>query len=524
MLDVLNPLVHPWRFALALCLLAIARGIALMCIMPPGEGWDEYQHVAYVQEIAAGRGAPILNETRVDDAVIEAAVQLPMSASAAGQLKGRGALTYEQYWNLEPSPRPIGTGAVRLYQAQHAPLWYRMVAPVYQWTGGAANWRASVAALRLINLALLCGTLLCAVTTIRVLWPGGTLTTLAAVTVALSPMMLVNAARAANDALAMLLTTASVLCVALAVEKRAWWVLPAAGLAGLAFWAKTTSIALLPFGALAIALCMKGRWPMRLAMAGLFAAIFAALIAPYLIQSHATYGVLIPAQESVVVREQGARMADWLRAAGKVNWFDEVNSWWTKGTLWTGGWSFIRPAKLWRTLYALLLWGGAVAWIASVAVPRLRARAAQVTSWRVGMFCLLLVASFTAALAAHAVSSMLAWGVVKTNPWYASAAIPMLLLLVSGGYARALPARYAAIATSAIAAVYLIAELSGMLLRMPVRYTLISLWDGAATRLASMQPAMLGRYTLAGALAMELIILAAVVISLIRLREVDSAS
>ncbi len=31
--------------------LVLARGVMLMCVLPPLEGWDEYQHVAYVHSM-----------------------------------------------------------------------------------------------------------------------------------------------------------------------------------------------------------------------------------------------------------------------------------------------------------------------------------------------------------------------------------------------------------------------------------------------------------------------------------------
>jgi len=45
----------------------------------------------------------------------------------------------------------------------------------------------------------------------------------------------------------------------------------------------------------------------------------------------------------------------------------------------------------------------------------------------------LIIGSFSASLAGHAVSSKLAGGIVQTEPWYTAAAIPMLLLIAVGG-------------------------------------------------------------------------------------------
>ena len=80
-------------------------------------------------------------------------------------------------------------------------------------------------------------------------------------------------------------------------------------------------------------------------------------------------------------------------------------------------------------------------------------------------------------------------------------------LLVISGYARIVPLRFAFVAAS-LPAIFAITELSGLLWLMPQRYAMLPLWSGGMARLESLQPALLGRYTLLVALCCEVTIVA----------------
>ena len=46
------PCSHFWRrLRVFLVALVVCRGIVVLSILPPFEGWDEYQHVAYVEHM-----------------------------------------------------------------------------------------------------------------------------------------------------------------------------------------------------------------------------------------------------------------------------------------------------------------------------------------------------------------------------------------------------------------------------------------------------------------------------------------
>ena len=49
----------------------LARGVMLMCVLPPLEGWDEYQHVAYVHSMHETGRRPVYGEAVVPRALLE---------------------------------------------------------------------------------------------------------------------------------------------------------------------------------------------------------------------------------------------------------------------------------------------------------------------------------------------------------------------------------------------------------------------------------------------------------------------
>ena len=53
------------RTRFLLVALVLCRGLVWLCVLPPFEGWDEYQHVGYVQHVAETGRAAVLGETNV---------------------------------------------------------------------------------------------------------------------------------------------------------------------------------------------------------------------------------------------------------------------------------------------------------------------------------------------------------------------------------------------------------------------------------------------------------------------------
>ena len=60
------PSSHFWRrVRVLLVALVVCRGVVVLSILPPFEGWDEYQHVAYVEHMRRTGRAPVAGQTTV---------------------------------------------------------------------------------------------------------------------------------------------------------------------------------------------------------------------------------------------------------------------------------------------------------------------------------------------------------------------------------------------------------------------------------------------------------------------------
>ena len=66
------PCSHFWRrLRVLLVALVVCRGVVVLSILPHSfEGWDEYQHVAYVEHMRRTGGEPVAGQTTVAPALL----------------------------------------------------------------------------------------------------------------------------------------------------------------------------------------------------------------------------------------------------------------------------------------------------------------------------------------------------------------------------------------------------------------------------------------------------------------------
>jgi hypothetical protein len=500
--------------------LVLTRGVILMCVLPPLEGWDEYQHVAYVHSMHETGRRPVYDEAVVPRALLESVLKHPQGCDALKELRPFGAVGYAEYWARRDAgdpmtPTPAGT--LGLYEAQHGPLYYRLAAPLYAALGGEKDLRRSVAGLRVANLLLIVGAVWVALGAIGRLVRDVRHSALIGLVVAAHPLFLVNGVRVANDALGTFLATVAI-AGALTLDgrhltRRALWVGPVIGFAVLA---KAVHLALAPFAvALWLAVVVLDRVPTRRAVIAL-AVLALGILAPTLSQfaeDLARYGNLTPMVEAIVNRRAGRTAADLLRTAVGMNWPRFVVSWWARKGLMVGGWSFLLPPRWLVDCYTLLVGLGLSGWSWSALGRGGRVFRSAMTS----AACAALAASYTAALAYHAIHSTAVWGFAATNAWYAAAAMPWFLALVAGG---ALgwplgPLRFAGPALMGLA--FIVAE--GAVIWGAMTTTYAGGLGGSAglVRLAALQPPGLGTATLFAATLGALALLVAWAVAFVRL-------
>lgn len=502
------------RFRWVLVSLVCCRGLVLLCVMPPFEAWDEYQHVGYVVHVARTGQAPVPGETMVPVELLNKLGQFPQPRCMSDPQCGYGTSGYARYW-AQPeqgsNPRRL-CGPAPLYEAQHGSFYYRLAAPVFELAGGVENLKRSVGLLRFLNLILTVMAVALAVEGARRLVCDDRAAGLVGILIAVQPLFLENGVRVANDALGVLLATLAIVWGPRLRERRMVYQCGLLGLViGLAIRAKAVHYGLLPFaGYCWLGAVVRDRVGPRRAGFALAALVMGTLAVSQdeAVRSLARFGTITPMAEALHNRQAGRNTLDLLHAARQVDWRGRLEWIWLQAPLGVGGWSFLHPSAKQVKVHeivaiACLLGGTWHVW------PAARRRAPVFRSWQAPAACAVVCASYSIALAYHLVQSQLDLGMTSTGAWYASAAFLWLAVLL-GGCGMSLPLgrlRFAlpvlAVLSTAKAEAVLVAGL------------MVSTYSGGAggwqalERLASLQPAFFGTATLLLSAAGGLALLAA---------------
>ena len=501
-------------FVIILVAFFLARGVVILCILPPLEGWDEYQHVAYIQYLIDHQTTPIARapETSVSASLMEAVTTLPQPEYMLEQTRGAGGYGYDAYWeDSRISSLPDDSWSPPpLYQAQHSPPYYQLVEPIYSWSGGSSNLKASIAVLRSLNLLFAAGALAFILVSLgRLLSPGDA--RIVGLLVSLQPLFLLNSVRVANDSLAILLAS---FVVATGLHPRAQRSILISIVLGLAAGAATVvkafGVVLIPFiGISYLVSALTGDLKVRRAVlsGGLSIASALLLVVPFFVGNFETYGTPTPMQEGLINRENGRGIADLLNTALTINWPRRIGWMWLYGSTWVGGWSFILLGSTLRLTISMILiimsagWGWR--WVSSKA-RRIKTFDVSGTPLRL----MALVALVSAALGYHMIHSKAAWGFISTNPWYAAFAFPWALTLAYAGSLQWPARRLGPSLALLLMALYWGAEVSGTFFRMLPFYSK-AVGSTALERMASLRPEILDTSTLYVASFLSLFLLGA---------------
>ena len=141
------------EYATRLILIAVALvGIAYIALLPPWEGFDEYAHWSSIQQIADTHTLPYYGRAYISADVDAYAGPMPYGSIVPFDKTGRE--TYRGF--RERGGRSVEVSAISRYrpgavlnwQAQHPPLFYLLMTPVYEMTRGF-GWVHHLFALRL---------------------------------------------------------------------------------------------------------------------------------------------------------------------------------------------------------------------------------------------------------------------------------------------------------------------------------------------------------------------------------------
>ena len=106
------------KICLAITLLIIARGVFVLCVLPPFEGWDEYQHIAYIVYIKEQREIPRYGHSTVPRSMKDMLQRYPHSLFDNAQTETWGGKTYNEFWVSEHNDVVKGLPPISLYEGQ----------------------------------------------------------------------------------------------------------------------------------------------------------------------------------------------------------------------------------------------------------------------------------------------------------------------------------------------------------------------------------------------------------------------
>ena len=480
-----------WLVAGALIAAFLARGPLYLSVFPPFEGWDEYQHLAYIVHLDETRTIPVY-ESRVSLALRPLAIAMPHSQWGGEQLRDWGARSYADYWNATgPVAAPDATSSPRLYQSQHPPLAYVIALPIWR-ALETAHALEAIYALRAMNLLLVAAALVLFAAALERVVPALAPRVAVLALVCLHPLFFQNVARVANDALAVAAGLAAISLLLLADGRTLLTrgLLAAACLAA-SIWSKQTGLTLIPAFLLGLPLIgwANGVSTRRLwgvtSMAGITLLL---LVAPLWLWSYQHYGSIVTTQESVDLAARGPIVEALAAALRNVEWRSLVERLFVPGTPWVGGWSFLpideTLVRLHGWWWGILLTAAAVGAVVALLRRADRGDAAGL------LVCATVVIGTTLGMMHHALLSQALFGGATTNPWYFMTALPFLFVLLVRGLG-AIDARLATVAAAVLAVLFVAIDMHGTWVQMPAHYA--STTDPALqwARLTEIHPALL---------------------------------
>jgi hypothetical protein len=427
-------------FLVALLLLAGIRAVNLAAVQMPFNGWDELPHIAvgyYVHKF----GRMPTPRTPMPRELVPFITAHPHPTTSLFMLRGIHAKPYpggDPACGVEP-PRRFD---MFLYQAQHGPLYYHLMAP---FLSGAdpESLLAWVDGGRLVNIVLLLGTLFLWHRILRHIVPEGPLAWLPdGVLLLLTSFSYVfyNFVRFSNDALALFLGTVAMALYCLWIKPigmeargQVWRFAVLGGVTGLAVLAKATTLALLPvFGLVLLWQCLR-RGPARsrltaLACLAAFILGYAALAGFYHLQSLSLYGQLTGMQEAVANGRRGFGLVKLLGAFGDLGYGLFRNPILYNATLHVGGWSGLASPDWINLGFKTVVTCCALA--LGLALVRTPSRHDAMRFLRSAPELPLLTAASALALGYHALHSALRWGFPTTGAWYGMISLPAFFLLL----------------------------------------------------------------------------------------------
>ena len=387
-----------------LLLAAVALvGLAHAALLPPWEGFDETAHWSYIQQLA-DTGRPPRYGVDGLSADIDR-YPGPMTYSGAAPFDRTGRPTFRSYAQdgaplIFGGPSRYASDSAPNWQAQHPPLYYAVLAPLYRLAQGR-GWIDHLLVLRLASYMLAFAGF--AVGVLAIWRRGAQFGAWAAAIVAawpfLFPQFFPEFARLGNDSLCLLFAGLGWACLLELLAGEAGWG-AAAALGVVLGLALLTKAFFLPIGASAGALLLArwwigGRRPAWLGQAVLAGALALAIGGWWYVEKKLETGSLTGSDEFIRLGRAGGSSA--LVQGFSAGEFTRGLAVIAATFLWAGTWSLARLSELWLAIPAALLLvcgvdyarglgrGGLVAWAPlALAAPLAAGLVYHVFVWMAG--------------------------------------------------------------------------------------------------------------------------------------------
>jgi hypothetical protein len=426
-----SPSEHWFNYCALLISLFLVKSVVLMSIIPPFEGWDEYQHLAYMSYLDEFDAPPVLNKSFVSRDLLEKVAEYPVSKSMFDQVGATGAVEYKTYFdkNYNGLKYKSNHHDIALYQAQHGSLYYHLMLPVKNLFSDD-SFLDMVFTLRFINI------LFVAVSFASILWLINRIFVFKHDAAAISllivcqPLLLINSSRIANDAFSIMIGT-WVIIIGLLPEyrKRIFLSFFVGLLMGVACWTKSTAVILFPFWFCCIVVSYRNKEiSLQQMVIILLCSNFLALavLSPYFTFNLNNYGMLFVMQEAIVNKNNNIGLSRIITSVFQVPVIPDIIEMWLRGNLWIGGWSFLKVHNV-RSIFETLLLISLFGWIYRYFTHKKIQTGLPIET---ALLCLSTVFFTSLALSWHYVQSTVAWGVPTTCVWYACISLPFFLIFI----------------------------------------------------------------------------------------------
>jgi len=454
-----------WGFCLMLGLIFLLRGQAVLQLYPAMEGFDEFQHTAYLIHLAEQRTLPVLGETRVPLSLYPEIANNPHSDMSMGQAGLVGALKYRHFYTHHPTTNT--QVEILLFQAQHPPVYYLASWRLFNHIRTNYGYREAVYTLRSVQLLFGAAALVLMLSTLSILIRDPGVARLAALAISLVPMNLIYILRVSNDALAVLFASLVFFMLAhirddrhLVVKTIVISLLLAAGA-----MTKTIAFLFLPVVLAFLFFLLFDRSFSRIrVLASLFLVplIYIVCCHRYHLTNKEKFGTMFPALETILNAEKHHDLAALLGAIKPSDLWTFFLDRLIKNNVWKSGMTFLEPHPAWEWLIASVMFIGVVGWIVRLKSREGWRELGRPSPGRYLLLCLLSVGATFAGAYVHGLNCRLAWGQLITPAYYVMVAFPALLAMVCYGL-LGFPKKMAAFLIASLAVLYIGAEFDSLL-------------------------------------------------------------